>query len=435
MMYEIHSRSDFEMGRLLVVRVPEDDFDHKAYQTLQKDWPEFLIPFQCYSVNGEIECTYRLESRMNLRYFYDPKEAREYVHFWQQVLQPLLDCDDWFLKPSSFVLEEEYLYLDKKTNTVSYLYVPSKKDCSTNEMLHQLMFNLARQNQVKNRTDLENRVLREVWQLQPNAFLKMLQSFMPVQKAEQKPIPQPKPQPQPQPESKPQPQPQRIPNPDPQPKPQPKHEPVSFRDDDPGLEIYLEGEGTKKRDGKKGEKKEKHFGLGGLFGKKQQESQVEKEELHGAGAERRQPNAEAHNKVQQGGQLPGTDQPRNHTDFEDTELVEVPKSYLWRVGKDTLPESISVVLEPGKDFRIGRFDVRIGQQQSDFEFKEDTTAVSRKHAVIGRDADGYWIMDLDSKAGTYVDGEKQMPGAAARLTDGTHVSFGNAGADYIWRES
>ena len=45
-------------------------------------------------------------------------------------------------------------------------------------------------------------------------------------------------------------------------------------------------------------------------------------------------------------------------------------------------------------FTIGRFDANIGKKQSSFEFDKKTRAVSRRHAVIERDTDGYKIIDL-----------------------------------------
>jgi len=88
----------------------------------------------------------------------------------------------------------------------------------------------------------------------------------------------------------------------------------------------------------------------------------------------------------------------------------------------------------GKQFVIGRFDVRVGQKQSDFEFEKSTKAVSRRHASIERAANGYTIVDLDSRAGTYVNGTRIKSGESFPIRNGDRVSFGVAGADYILEE-
>jgi hypothetical protein len=83
-------------------------------------------------------------------------------------------------------------------------------------------------------------------------------------------------------------------------------------------------------------------------------------------------------------------------------------------------------------FTIGRFDVSVGVAQSNFEFGKDTKNVSRRHAVIERGMGGYTVKDLGSKAGTWVDGIKLAPHTPCSIIPGTRVSFGNAGAGYIF---
>lgn len=102
-------------------------------------------------------------------------------------------------------------------------------------------------------------------------------------------------------------------------------------------------------------------------------------------------------------------------------------------GMEGFPPRIPVVLR-GQDFTIGRVDVALGYAQSDFEFPAETKAVSRRHAAISCDQEGYIIQDLGSKAGTFVNGMKLQPQTLYRLENGYTISFGTAGADYVWEE-
>lgn len=102
-------------------------------------------------------------------------------------------------------------------------------------------------------------------------------------------------------------------------------------------------------------------------------------------------------------------------------------------GVEGFPPRIPVVLR-GQDFTIGRVDVALGYAQSDFEFPAETKAVSRRHAALSRDQEGYIIQDLGSKAGTFVNGMKLQPQTLYRLENGYTISFGTAGADYVWEE-
>lgn len=98
-----------------------------------------------------------------------------------------------------------------------------------------------------------------------------------------------------------------------------------------------------------------------------------------------------------------------------------------------LPETIFLPFQK-QPFVIGRFDISIGRKQSDFEFAKDTKAVSRRHAAIEHTARGVVVTDLNSRAGTLVNGQKIAPGEPYLLKDGDQLSFGNAGADYIFEE-
>ena len=100
-------------------------------------------------------------------------------------------------------------------------------------------------------------------------------------------------------------------------------------------------------------------------------------------------------------------------------------------GLQSLPDLIPVAIA-GKAFVIGRFDVGVGLKQCDFEFGKATKAVSRRHAAIERTPHGYAIVDLGSRAGTFVNGAKLTPGEQRPLQTGDHVSFGGAGADYVF---
>ena len=80
-------------------------------------------------------------------------------------------------------------------------------------------------------------------------------------------------------------------------------------------------------------------------------------------------------------------------------------------------------------------DSTVYEYTPDFEFDKKTKAVSRRHAVIERQADGsYALVDLSSSAGTFVDGQRLTANVPQVLHRGARVAFGTAGADYVWEE-
>ena len=125
----------------------------------------------------------------------------------------------------------------------------------------------------------------------------------------------------------------------------------------------------------------------------------------------------------------------------DTEVPDPPRgpdtparrdcAKLRLVGLPSLPHVIPLA-DGCQEFVIGRFDVTVGRKQCDFEFGKATKAVSRRHASIERTASGYAIVDLGSRVGTFVNGDRIAPGDPCPIRQGDRVSFGNAGADYVF---
>lgn len=421
MTYHIEDRSDLS-GAALAIRFPEEQLDRKALYTLQKELPEFLVPFHIRNVDGQIECVYQPESRSKLRYFLGSRSPEEYVKFWEHILTPLLDCGDWFCKPSSFVLDAQYLYIDKNSGVVSYLYAPSRESCMEPEALRDMAVELSHQVTVTDQA-LENQALRALMQdFQPKEFLQMLRRSVVRKEAVVSPPPREVPLPNvnvspPQKETAEPHQSDALP-------------PVRGVDD---IVINLDG-GTQKRDKEKGrglfggrgkKEKKKPAKKGGIFGKKEDKQD---EIVLGAGAE-----------------LPPTPAPGSQSapvyfpmELEDdaTQLdMDVQGTCLRLTGAVALPGMIPVKLVPGGTFTIGRFDVSVGHQQSDFEFEKGTKTVSRRHAEIARMTDGsYRLSDIGSSAGTFLNGERLVKDVPRPLNPGDRVSFGTAGANYIWEE-
>ena len=446
MIYEIESKNDLS-GAMLVIRFPETDLDTKALYTIENEQPPFLIPFSHRSVDGMSECTYRLGNLTKLQYQFGTRSPAEYVEFWNRVLQPLLDCDDWFLKPFSFVLDSRQIYSDKE-GTVKYLYVPSLVDCEEFEALHNLAMRLSQENRVSN-AELENKVLRAMMQdFQPKSFLEMLRKETPVAEVVEMPaapvekklnlhLPEnlmPKmemPVEQAKPET-----------------PAEVHEPtpVPFSQDLDDGDIHINFGGEKKPLKEKPAKERKP-----LFGSRKEKAEKPVKERKPLFGGKKEKNV----KVVLGA---GAEQPPERPFFEvphqaqscephvyyDTEgedgatmLLdnETEGCCLKLVGQPGMPREIQVNIERGSAFTIGRFDVTVGHKQCDFEFEKNTRAVTRRHAAIERDEnDQYSIVDLASSAGTFVDGVRLVPNVPHQITNGCRICFGTGGADYIWNE-
>ena len=439
MVYEIERKNDLS-GAMLVIRFPEEELDKKAFYTIENDQPPFLIPFSYRSVDRMAECTYHLGSRSKLQYRFGTHNVNDYIDLWTKILQPLLDCDDWFMKPFSFVLDSNYLYVDK-SGTVRYLYVPTISDCESLDTLRAFMVELSQQNNVTDAA-LENKVLRHIMQdVQPKAFLAMLRasgSSPKVSVAEEGPQ-----------EKKTGFLPEHL---------LPREEEAKsnieealqaedvskqreIREDDGEIHINLNGNSRIKTEKEKPIKEKKSF-FGGkkekvakvrkpLFGKKEKSKEV----MLGAAAEvplKEQPPVVSGRRMPPPAVSYDLENPDEVTQLDDIEAEGVCRLRL--VGAANMPREIVVEIQPGRAFTIGRFDISVGHRQSDFEFDKSTKAVSRRHAAIEHEDDGYYVVDLASSAGTFVDGIRLIPNVPQLIANGSRISFGTGGADYVWTE-
>ena len=438
MIYEIQSKSDFQIGATLIVKIPEADLDLNAMNTILADRPEFILPFRHRVIDGQIEFTYQIGNRSKITYLSGSRSPIEYAKMWIGLLQPLLDCSDWFMTPYSFVLSPEYLYYDKTSDVTSFVYIPSLRSVSDEFALKNMVAEIAKLNHVTD-ISLENKV---VWALQDfniNDFLQLVKTYKP-QNA--KPTPATPPAQESIPEKTiPQPHPiieQRSPQPHIESTPPAVKPSKDFQNklDDISINFPADGKIPKEKKQKGslfGSKKEKEpkekpapKEKGGVWGKKKPQQEI----IEGAAAMAKQLE-----------RTPVQSPPPVYTpaadiddDVTQLDINEGRGAKLRYVGTGGHPRVIEVNVNEGAIFTIGRFDASVGTKQSDFEFDKKTKAVSRRHAAVERSAQGYSIVDLDSGAGTFLGGQKLPPNAPFDLTNGCRVSFGHSGADYIWEE-
>ena len=435
MIYEIQYKDDFLTGSSLIIRVPEKEIDYNALHTIQRDCPEFIVPFHHKRDDDFIELVYKIGTRCKLQYFSGEMAPKEYTELWQSLLRPLLDCRDWFMDPCSFVMSSDHLYYDKNKNAISYIYIPSVKTKLNYEGFYKMTVDVSKMIMVSDAA-LENKVLKAIIKdFNPIEFLQILTDHIPEPVvASEKSIQVAPVQPSLNEHMRiveQEVQDQFVPNDifvdktDDEKSESVTSQKTSDFDDDIVIDIQA---GAKSKADRK--KKERESGGYKIFsGKSKRKAATKPISLEDDKVEPQYSTAPL--SIQTPPAVPEYIEMIDITEHET--MSESPS--LRYVGYAQLPPAIMIVINEGEMFTIGRFDAAIGKKQSSFEFEKKTKAVSRRHAVIERDTDGYKIIDLSSSAGTFVNNKKLPPNTPHNLEKGCRVSFGNSGADYVWEAS
>jgi len=431
---KIESRNDFASGSYLVTAISQRNVDKNALYTIIADLPKFMLPFSYKNIDGEVEIVYEVGNLIKLSYFKGELHADEYVGLWTSLLEPLLECEDWFLTASSFVLSIDYLYYDKKEKSAVYVYVPTIDEDVSENTWGEMARSLSKIITVSDK-ELENKVLRYILDNStPREFLEMLKDYtkqsphltigLQAQANEQaqshdqtsvytQPLLQEQLAPQTTSHTS-----QHISQ-----QPHAENTDIDF--------LPFSTDLSDETDVKRQKPKQRKFKMFGMKNKKKSRSK-DSSESDMQYCDQMPEGYNAENQIQ----LEGISaQPQDQTTIIDiTESIPLmlQKARFKCVGKSELPQLIDVEISEGDIFSIGRYDAALGKPQSTFEFDKKTKAVSRRHAVIERDIDGYKLVDLCSRAGTFIDGQKLPPNTPYQLAIGTRVSFGNFGADYVW---
>jgi len=455
MIYEFHSDSDFQTGATLITKVPESDIDEKALHTLLASPPRFALPFRHRNTDGHVEFTYLIGKNSKLVYMSGQFTPKDYAELWTSALSPLLEYDDWFLNPYSFVLDSEFLYYDRNDKSIKYVYVPSTRRVSDNSSLLKMVDDISDHFRVTD-ANLENTVLRAIRKdFNPTDFISMLKPYLSISTGaagiqQSAPaalhIPDSANTPIQTFEKQPSPRNERLAKTekgDSAPISSPVQDSAVLlkRPGDIFIDIPETGKGKKEREKTKKEKQKAKSSVkdiktkktpppkpvkekGGLFGVKKKDHPMGM--IMGAAAESpmSQP---SHAPIPPTGMQPTfeIDETQIECDFQDATGFRL-------ISGSDLPQKIVVQIGMGSKFSIGRFDAAVGARQSDFEFDKNTKAVSRHHCVVERSQTGYSIVDLGSSAGTFINNRRMVPNALHPLNNGDKVSFGSAGADYVW---
>lgn len=445
----------------------ESGVDEISMNVLRKDLPPFLFPIRDFNINGAVELRYAFSAGTRLNYFSWKMRKNDFVILMKNLLSPFFGCGDWFLLSSNFVLDENHILIDTDTFSVKYIYLPLKQQVNTTEKIMEFFENFIVRCELVDDPAFLMRLLRVI--KTNSVSLKPLydeintaagrndnrsgsdsasMNAAPVQPVpvQQAPAPAPAPAPVPTPASAPAKpaSPFSFKKAEPAPAPAPmapmpqapaasvKQAAENSRENDLMANLFggaaVEKSKPAKQPKPQKEKPVKEKKSGGFlrFDKKHEDAAII------SPANPVQPAAPAYGGFQQQAAPAAPYVPQQYTGNEFTAVDESSSVDVGDPNKVNLrlddPAGFSVPsmleLDVSRGFAtLGRFD-KTGRKTSDFNFDSTLTFVSRQHCRFEKAADGsVLLIDLSSKNGTYVNGQRLVPNAPQKLNSGDRIMF------------
>lgn len=137
-----------------------DRLDEIAVKVIQKDCPDFLIPFRMVSVNEETGLKYKLINTVALEYAEMTLPKVLFVQLYLNLLEPFVKGRDWFLDYHNFCVDPRYVYIDKHTYQAFYIYVPVQSFRSEDQEILDFFKNVFMSVMISDDKDFQVRLFR-----------------------------------------------------------------------------------------------------------------------------------------------------------------------------------------------------------------------------------------------------------------------------------
>ncbi|ONI44982.1 hypothetical protein AN642_01960 [Epulopiscium sp. SCG-B10WGA-EpuloA2] len=355
---------------LTVVISDNMTMDNTAYKVINTQKPKFLLPCSATEVNGKINLTYQVDNRMTLEDLSKKFSILELCKIYASIIKIFIKCEDWFLNITNFCQDANYIYIDIPTKKVLFIYAPIKEYEQNIEVTKKLLVQLL--NNCKDEDSLEVMKFYRYFaggNFTIEEFKNLLDTILSSLQPDERPT-----------------------------------------ETNINLQSPTQKQVVVPPMPKEPEPKSK--GLFGWLSKKNKKS----DEIYLSS------NRINENLVYDNYQQPITID--NTIPSEAMLTLVAPNSNFPR-----LDYQIPIVLI-GDTFSIGRQDKANKPKESDYEFDVSVKSISRKHANIIKDDDIYYLIDLKSSNGTFLNDEKLKSNIRYELNYNDKISFSKQGIEY-----
>ena len=117
--------------------------DTIACGALRTECPDFVLPVLFDNSTTVATMRYSVpENYVDIESFSDEFEIHEVLKMYDYLLDILQECSDWFLLKSGFCLEEKHVYIDVQNHTMKLMYIPDAAEAFHEQDIKHLLISL-----------------------------------------------------------------------------------------------------------------------------------------------------------------------------------------------------------------------------------------------------------------------------------------------------
>lgn len=113
---------------------------------LKSNQPEFFLPYDTQNINGIIQFTYDISSKQSIESFYEDSKIdyQTIRHFLFSLKEALDILNNYLLEPDYLVLEPQLIYLNITTKNLYFCYCPGEKQNFYDSLNHFLCYMISK---------------------------------------------------------------------------------------------------------------------------------------------------------------------------------------------------------------------------------------------------------------------------------------------------
>lgn len=122
----------------------EEKVQHYQVEMVKNNKIDYILPFHIRQKDDKINFYYNITSRLALSHYLKRKKLKrdEFIKILEGISRALLDCRNYLLTDRCILLEGDYIFINPFTLGISFAYIPVTLDTDVNQKLKDFVINL-----------------------------------------------------------------------------------------------------------------------------------------------------------------------------------------------------------------------------------------------------------------------------------------------------